>query len=157
MPIDEDEVYIGTKTLLQNQGWLILAGQPPSGSDHIPVIEIKDYFMTEKGSRKSYKPDLVAYKENKTLLVECKPEHSDEDAIKLTKILTNPLRVQTLFDELYQRNIFNRYKIILDRNSFAENLCGALAHSGTVIPQTNLFIIYILNMYGEGEIIYPVA
>jgi len=37
----EDEVYVRAKRLLREQGWDILGGQPPRGTDSLPVIEVK--------------------------------------------------------------------------------------------------------------------
>ena len=40
--LTEEEVYNGTKNWLLNNGFSILAGQPPRGVDHLLVIEIKN-------------------------------------------------------------------------------------------------------------------
>lgn len=67
--IVEKSVYNGTKNWLLNNGFSILAGQPPRGVDHLPVIEIKNP-TGEKGSRDAYKPDLVAYKDEMFFIIE---------------------------------------------------------------------------------------
>ena len=40
--MNEDQIYLSTKSWFRKNGYLVLAGQPPSGSDSIPVVEIKD-------------------------------------------------------------------------------------------------------------------
>ena len=61
--LNEEEVYNGSKQWLIDNGFAVLAGQPARGVDHLPVIEIKES-TGEKGSKFSYKPDLVAYKDD---------------------------------------------------------------------------------------------
>ena len=56
----EDEVYIYTKEWLKFNNFKIIAGQPPKGSDNIPVVEIKSLNNLDKGSKDSFKPDLIA-------------------------------------------------------------------------------------------------
>ena len=53
--MNEDQIYLSTKSWFRKNGYLVLAGQPPSGSDSIPVVEIKDFSNLYKGSKGSYK------------------------------------------------------------------------------------------------------
>ena len=39
--LSEEEVYNGAKRILKNNNYTLLAGQPPRGVDHLPVVEIK--------------------------------------------------------------------------------------------------------------------
>ena len=39
------------KEYLQQQSWLILGGEPPEGTNHIPVIEVLDSLNFEKGTK----------------------------------------------------------------------------------------------------------
>ncbi|MBS1796784.1 MAG: hypothetical protein JSS81_23340 [Acidobacteria bacterium] len=155
MTLEEDEIYIGSKIILQKNGWELLAGQPPNGCDHIPVVEIKSATNTEKGSKLSYKPDLIAHKFGIFLLVECKPVYCETDALKLRDILTDPSRKLMLFNELEQRKIFLRHKIVTNLDTFVSGLNGALAYSGIDYFQKDLFTIKVSNIYGDGSIIQP--
>ena len=82
----EEEVYLGCKNYLLKNGYKVIAGQPARGVDHLPVIEIKGDNDGTKGSKFSYKPDLVAFKENFIYIIECKPKFDLGDYLKLKEI-----------------------------------------------------------------------
>lgn len=103
--LPEDLVYIRTKRILQSHGFTIIAGQPPRGTDHLPVIEIKAPGGRPKGSGGAYKPDLVALRTPWLLLGECKPEEDLGDIAKLREILGSDERRMALEAELACRNL----------------------------------------------------
>ena len=82
----EDEVYVRTKFWFTNNGFSPLAGQPPSGCDHLPTIEIKSAANIIKGSKDSFKPDLIFANSSFLILVECKPLDDREDELKLLEV-----------------------------------------------------------------------
>lgn len=151
--LSEDAVYVGAKKILKRFGWIVIAGQPPSGTDHFPVVEVKSPLRTGIGSIGAFKPDLVAHREGLTMLVECKPTHSEADARKLRLTLGDRQRVDLLYEEIEQRGLFRRRKIEIGLEEFAEGLRGALAHSGTAIAQPDLLIISVDSIAGEGRIV----
>jgi hypothetical protein len=150
----EDGVYLATKRFLKANGWLMLAGQPPNGCDHLPVVEIKAPNRTEKGSKGTYKPDLIAYRKGVLLLVECKPVHDEGDAQKLRGILMDSSRCQELITELVQRNILNRHQIKVAIDELQSGIRGALAHAGSVLPMVDLVVISLDDRTGCGRF-YP--
>jgi hypothetical protein len=83
---NESFVYVKTKKILASLGWKIIAGEPAGGSDHLPRIEIRDPSMTNKGSKGSYKIDIIATKNNKILLTEVKINFNISDVNKLNEI-----------------------------------------------------------------------
>ena len=85
--MNEDQIYLSTKSWFRKNGYLVLAGQPPSGSDSIPVVEIKDFSNLYKGSKGSYKPDLIAKKNDSIVIIECKPKFDLGDKNKLLNII----------------------------------------------------------------------
>lgn len=100
----EDQVYLTTKRTLLASGLHVVGGQPPRGSDNIPVIEIKG--SDGRGSQSSMKPDLVALgPDGEVLIVECKPKFSPDDERKLTSVLDSLKRLDSLRAELRQRRI----------------------------------------------------
>ncbi len=105
----EDEVYIYTKNWFNSKKINIIAGQPPSGSDNIPVVEIKDEKNHNKGSRGSYKPDLIAINENNLVIIECKPIYNEEDYFKLLSVKFNEERKIKLYEELKLRGLIQIY------------------------------------------------
>ena len=129
----EDEVYVRTKIWFFNNGFSPLAGQPPNGCDHLPTIEIKSASNTNKGSKGSYKPDLIFANSSFLILVECKPLDDREDELKLLEVLYNSDRQRMLFEELSQRGIFKRRKLGDSYPCFKvleSKLRLCLAHSG---------------------------
>jgi hypothetical protein len=52
--LDENTLYEKVKNYLKTTGWIILGGQPARGTNHLPVIEVKDSpSRGSKGSKKS--------------------------------------------------------------------------------------------------------
>lgn len=153
--LPEDQIYLGAKALLIRTGWKVLAGQPPDGCDNLPVVEIKIPDRKSIGSRGAYKPDLIAAKASVFLLVECKPGHSDADAVKLRTILRDPVRIRLLFAEIQQRHLLERRGLSTNEAEFCRGIRGALAHSGRPVPQPDLATITIIDPEGDGEVILP--
>lgn len=113
--MNETEVYIATKTVLKQFGLRLIGGQPPNGTDSFPVIEIADPTILSKGSKGSFKPDLVAFcsKRQKIVIVECKPEFSLNDVEKLLLASDNK-RLGLLSQELRQRGFEKKHGLLLD-------------------------------------------
>ena len=40
--IEENLIFQILKKYLREQNWIILGGEPPGGTNHIPVIEVRD-------------------------------------------------------------------------------------------------------------------
>lgn len=139
----EGYVYQVIKKHLHEQGWLILGGQPPGGTDHLPVIEIKDPEHLSKGSKGSYKPDLVTFNSELCVieLIELKPGFSRSDQLKLEGILADPGRLLALRDELISRKIFSQ------DDSFLANLTirGALGYAGQTPRQQKRLTTYLVR------------
>jgi len=151
----EDEVYIGSKIFFRNESWLILAGQPPNGCDHLPVVEVKKPKRQGIGSLGSYKPDLVVAKNNVFLLVECKPNYHSGDAEKLLSILKDSARIELFYNEIQQRRLFNRRGIKVDLSEFEAGLWGALAHSGPAGQEEELIDLRVRSIHGDAEVLLP--
>ena len=101
----EMDLYIRLKRHLKLTGWQVLGGQPPSGSDHLPVIEIKLDYGAIKGSKDALKPDLVALKDNTVMIFEIKPAFSETDHLKLLGVKSSLTRIESFWKELQERNI----------------------------------------------------
>lgn len=155
MLLTESEVYVGAKAFLQRTGWVILGGQPPDGSNHLPVVEIKEPSRTKLGSQGAYKPDLLAIRHSILLIVECKPDHSETDAAKLREILADEQRIRVLFKEIEQRRLLSRRGLGTPGAEARLGVRGALAHSGTPITQPDLLILLIKDPEGSGRIVAP--
>lgn len=101
----EAAIYLALKRHLTENDWTILGGQPPSGTDHYPVIEIRDPANRDKGSKSSMKPDLVAYRDRQIAVIEIKPQFSRADYQKLLDLKNSPDRLDLFWYELQSRNI----------------------------------------------------
>lgn len=84
--LSESEIYVYTKEFLKEQGWELVGGEPPGGTDELPRIEIKDPEYRKKGSNGSKKVDLIAQKSGNILLLELKPCYHSSDVSKLDDI-----------------------------------------------------------------------
>jgi hypothetical protein len=113
----EMTLYRSLKRHLLSHGWSVLGGQPPSGSDHLPVVEIKLNYGVEKGSKDSYKPDLVALREDQLMLFEIKPSFSQTDFDKLSSVLDSEQRLASLWRELGERRVRDKTGELISSHS----------------------------------------
>jgi hypothetical protein len=151
----EDEVYVGTKIWFSKNGFSPLAGQPPNGCDHLPTIEIKSATNLNKGSKGSFKPDLVFANSKFLILVECKPLDDREDELKLLEVLSNSDRQRMLFEELSQRGIFKRRKLEESFPNFKileSKLRLCLAHSGEPRSMDKVVTLSLSTIKGSGTL-----
>lgn len=93
---DETYVHVAIRNYLRREGWTLLAGQYPGGSDdELHVFNVFDPALAKDGSpdhrRHSFGklvPDLIAYKAGSLLIIEAKPEYSPTDKAKLDYLLS---------------------------------------------------------------------
>jgi hypothetical protein len=91
MKKDETFVHVAIRKFLKDNGWKLIAGQYPGGSDdELHTVNIYDPLLAKDQSpdhrRHSFGklvPDLIAYKNQTILIVEAKPEYSPSDKEKL--------------------------------------------------------------------------
>lgn len=129
----EADVYICTKDALRARGWVIVAGQPPGGTDHLPVVEIKDPLNLLKGSGGAFKPDLVAWYRPWLLIGECKLAPDASDVRKLRAVLADPARKVAFAAELRGRSILDEDFAMYGFIAHATRAVIALADLGTII------------------------
>jgi hypothetical protein len=139
--VREDEIYFLTKNWMLEQQFHILGGQPPNGTDRFPVIEIKSDQNTQRGSRTSFKPDLVVATNDHLLIVECKPEFDKSDVSKLREIASTEARLHAMIQEIRQRKSLERR----DHNL-------ASLKDDELIHRTRLFVAYSGNAHPVDEI-----
>ncbi|EGT2191543.1 hypothetical protein PTM93_08580 [Clostridium perfringens] len=147
--LSEEEVYNGAKRILTKNNYVLLAGQPPRGVDHLPVVEIKSGTNKDKGSKGSFKPDLVAYKDNILLIIECKPNFNTNDLQKLHEVLTSNSRLLAFYNELSERGLFNKIDKNINFDKFKEIVFGSIAYSSN--PTENNIILESSNLYTVDE------
>lgn len=147
--LSEEEVYIGTKKILKQNSFLILAGQPARGVDNLPVVEIKSGFNQDKGSKDSYKPDLVAFKSDIIYIIECKPLYDYGDFTKIQEVICSNERITSFYNELRQRRILQKIQYNADFETFGRSLKGILAYSGTSVDNADIGHI-IIQDYEKG-------
>ena len=156
--MNEDQIYYLTKKWFINKGFLPLAGQPPNGCDHIPTIEIKDSKNLSKGSKGSYKPDIVFGKEDFLIIVECKPKFSKLDLNKLLEIDGNFDRKKMLHTELCSRGLFDDARLkhnFLDLETTIQKLRYCLSFSGPVQKQEKVASLVFTHCDCLGNLWLP--
>jgi proline dehydrogenase len=146
--MSEDEIYVYTKEWLKDKGYIILGGQPPNGSDDFPVVEIKKEKDQDKGSKGSFKPDLVAKNSQEILVIECKPKYDKDDEEKLKQVLINKKRQQLLIEELSQRKLINE-----SEKDLKIKFC--LANNSNIAPLESLNNIFINDYFEKCLVIRP--
>jgi hypothetical protein len=120
--MNETEVYIATKTALKQMGLKLIGGQPPNGTDSFPVIEIADPSISSKGSKGSFKPDLIAFCPNrqKVIIIECKPKFSLSDVKKLLQTAIKN-RLELLAQELRQRGFEKKHGLVIESAGISQD------------------------------------
>ena len=97
MKISESYVHVAMREFLKNNGWLLIAGEFPNGSDdELNVLSISDPMVARdhspdprRHSMGEIVPDLLAYKNGVVLVIEAKPKYSLDDKHKLIDLLSN--------------------------------------------------------------------
>ena len=147
--LTEEEVYNGAKRWLRKNDFMVIAGQPARGVDHLPVIEIKNP-TGDKGSKFSYKPDLVAYKNNVFYIIECKPDYDLNDNMKINEILQSENRLKSFYAEMDQYQLFDRIKYHPTFADFKQSVEGVLAFSGACGPNCSLHKLIVESWQGKA-------
>lgn len=106
MRINESFVHVAMREYLKNDGWTLIAGEYPNGSDdELNVLSISDPLVAKDNSPDPRRhsngeivPDLVAFKEGKIIIIEAKPKYSVDDKLKLQDLLNN--KKERLVDSL---------------------------------------------------------
>jgi len=115
---EENVVYQKLKEYLQQHNWTILGGEPPGGTNHIPVIEVRDLLNLEKGSKGSKKIDLVAFKSSFFLLLELKGSYSYSDIYKLNALMKYPSGRQAFLNALIAKGLLKSNNINIDHQQY---------------------------------------
>ena len=152
MALSETTVYLKVKKHLKTSGWSVLAGQPPSGTDHLPVIEIKDDLKSGNGSKGSFKPDLVAWKDDILVFIELKPIFNPIDQAKVENVLNSPSRIHALWEDLNQRRVKINTGELLSTRMTQTRVVGGLGYGGTQMDHPHLWTFLV---EGDGVVEIP--
>jgi len=149
--INETKVFILVRDYLLENGWEVIGGQPPSGTDYLPVIEIRDPAHKGKGSKGSYKPDLVAWHESNLFIIELKPSFNQPDRDKVNEVLQSPERVRSLWESLIQRNIaLGKFGQISEVQN-TSRVVGGLGYGGARVEHPELWRFFVKD--GKVEVV----
>jgi hypothetical protein len=141
--LNETQVFISVRNYLLENNWVVIGGQPPSGTDYLPVIEIKDPGFKGKGSKGSYKPDLIAWRESNLFIIELKPSFNRPDRDKVNEVLRSPERISSLWEGLIQRNIIlGKFGHISDFQD-KTRVVGGLGYGGTKAAHPELWRFFV--------------
>ena len=148
--LNETQVFISVRNYLLENDWQVIGGQPPSGTDHLPVIEIRDPMYKGKGSKGSYKPDLIAWHESNLAIIELKPLFNQPDRDKVNEVLRSPERTRSLWESLIQRNItLGKFGKISEVQSDSR-VVGGLGYGGTKVEHPELWRFFVKD--GKVEV-----
>ena len=95
--ISESLIHVAMRIFLKKNGWLLIAGEYPNGSDdELNVLSITDPTIAKDNSPKprqhsigEFVPDLLAFRGNDILVIEAKPNYSEADKAKLINLINN--------------------------------------------------------------------
>ena len=118
---NENEVYQLLKHHIEKLGWNVLGGEPPGGTNHIPVIELKDPENREKGSKGSKKIDLIGFKNGFFLLLELKEQYSKTDVEKLNEIVESKKWREAFLNALEDKKIITKNKLQISKSQYIDS------------------------------------
>ena len=148
--LNETQIFISVRNYLLENDWQVIGGQPPSGTDHLPVIEIRDLKNKGKGSKGSYKPDLIAWHESNLVIIELKPSFNQPDRDKINEVLNSPERTRSLWESLIQRNIsLGKFGNISEVQGNSR-VVGGLGYGGTKVEHPELWRFFVKD--GKVEV-----
>lgn len=149
MRLTEGHIHVAMRAFLRDEGWRLIAGQYPGGSDdEIPALHIVDPVVARDNSpdprmhsRGKLVPDLVALRSNCLLIVEAKVRYSDEDRQKLRYLLSERQGdlVAALTNLSLQRDVNELHPI-----SGFQPLPALAFASGTQLPFVDPDFAYII-------------
>ena len=132
----EEEIYLKFKDKMLREGWILVAGEPPKGTENRPVLEIKP--KKTKGSKNSIKPDAVFLKTNELLIVEFKDEFSKEDETRMINLIESKSLKDSLREAIKEKgNIKDQFSLPFDKyqiktglvnNDHDREVSGKLVH-----------------------------
>ena len=96
MSLSEGHIHLSMRAFLKREGWKLIAGEYPGGSDHelYPLNIVDPAFARDESPdprRHSFGeliPDLVALRGRKLFIGEAKPRYDDSDRAKLAYLLS---------------------------------------------------------------------
>lgn len=152
--LDENRLYQKVKKYLEDYKWIILGGQPAGGTDHLPIIEIKDYTNPHKGSKGSRKIDLIAFKNPFFLMSELKDSYVDKDICKLNEIADLPRLRLAFFNALREKEILKSHHIEIKPQDYVDSgkyLIKSVGYNISSRSAPEDFVTFVL----KGEIVKP--
>jgi len=109
----EEEIYLKFKDKMLQEGWVLVAGEPPKGTENRPVLEIKP--KKTKGSKNSIKPDAVFLRTDELLIVEFKEKFSKEDEARMIGLIESKSLKNSLKEAIEEKgNIKDQFSRPLD-------------------------------------------
>jgi len=92
----EGHIHLAMRRVLVDQGWLLVAGEFPGGSDHeLYPLNVVDPTVARDGSPDPRRhslgeliPDLVALRGRELFIGEAKTQYSEADRVKLERLVT---------------------------------------------------------------------
>jgi Holliday junction resolvase-like predicted endonuclease len=145
---NEAYVHIAVRRFLRKEGWTLVAGEFPGGSDdELHVLSIMDPLLARDNSPDHRRhssgeiiPDLIAIKDDTLIIIEAKPKYSESDKTKLTALLSE--RREDLLKTL--NNFLLRHKLshFLPLTKFRFIPCLAFLKQRTEHPHVPGFWIF---------------
>lgn len=151
MKLTESHIHVAMRRHLKKDGWKLVAGQYPGGSDdELYCLNITDPRLAKDGSpdprRHSLNkivPDLLAVKDNTLIIVEAKPNYSEDDFEKLQDLLGN--RRVDLFSSLIKFSNDRAYPEISSPGSLKIVPCLAFGYSKKQFRRDESFAYIIVE------------
>lgn len=102
--MNESYVHVAMRQFLKREGWTLVAGEYPGGSDdELYVLSIMDPEVARDNSPDPRRhsegeiiPDLFAYKDGRMLVIEAKPKYSVADREKLKMLFHTKKNLDTV-------------------------------------------------------------
>lgn len=146
--LTEGLIHVATRRYLRDDGWRLIAGQYPGGSDdELHTLYVVDPTVARDNSPDPRRhssgklvPDIVALRRRTLLIVEAKVGYSVEDRNKLVYLLTD--RRADLLAALHKFALARRISELLPVDTL--DLVPALAFAANVVAPDDDNLVHIL-------------
>ena len=162
MKLTEGHIHIAVRRFLKRNGWQLIAGEYPGGSDDElyalcivdPEVACDSSPDPRRHSKGEIIPDIIAYKDGVLLIVEAKPKYNIYDKEKLLSLLT--IRYHDLIIAIAKFAIEKNMPYLLPVSNLHFTLALAFSYnSNAPIPDIGFVYIRVKSLddatWQEGE------
>lgn len=159
--MNESYVHVAMRQFLKREGWTLVAGEYPGGSDdELYVLSIMDPEVARDNSPDPRRhsegeiiPDLFAYKDGRMLVIEAKPKYSaaDREKLKMLFLKKRDLMISSIKKFCREHRILRG--VDFERLDYIPALAFGNENYKTYVEEPGFAHIYVRSLK-EAKLVY---